>query len=209
MVSLPLLFLWAFAWLMPAETLLPVATMAEDEVMNLYHALELDGQLPLSAFKASYGRVAEVGGTCSIIAIADMTKPSTEKRLYVIDLDKGEVVLNTWVAHGQKSGDLMAEHFSNKHGSHQTSLGLYRVGERIISPKHGPALLLHGLDAGMNDQALSREVIVHGADYVSEEFIDRHGRLGRSWGCPAVPRAEMSTMIDLLENGGFLYIHGR
>lgn len=208
MVSLPLLFLWVFAWLMPAETVLPAATMAEDEVIDLYHALELDGQLPLSAFKASYGRVAEVGGTCSIIAIADMTKPSTEKRLYVIDLDKGEVLLNTWVAHGQKSGDLMAEHFSNKHGSHQTSLGLYRVGERIISPKHGPALLLHGLDAGMNDQALAREVIMHGADYVSEAFILQHGRLGRSWGCPAVSRTDMARVVELLADGALLYIHG-
>lgn len=144
-----------------------------------------------------------------MLAIADMTRPSTEPRLTVIDLDARVVVMRTLVAHGQGTGDLMAEHFSNREGSHQTSLGLYRVGAQIVSPKHGQALLLHGLDHGVNDQALAREIIMHGADYVSEEFIAAHGRLGRSWGCPAVPKEQMTNMVQLLGDGGLLYVHHR
>jgi len=102
----------------------------------------------------------------------------------------------------------MAERFSNRDGSHQTSLGLYRVGSAIVSPKHGHALLLHGLDRGVNDGALRREVIIHSADYVSAEFIAAHGRLGRSWGCPAVSRDDMARVIELLADDGLLYVAG-
>jgi hypothetical protein len=143
-----------------------------------------------------------------MLAIADMTQPSTAQRFFVIDLQSKKVVMRTWVAHGQNSGGLMATQFSNKDESHQTSLGVYRVGKRIISPKHGPALLLEGLDKGVNDKALRREIIVHGADYVSEAFIKSNGRLGRSWGCPALPRAEMARAIEFLADGGVLYVHG-
>ena len=126
----------------------------------------------------------------------------------IVDLAQQKVLLNTYVAHGQGSGGLMANAFSNTHNSHQTSLGLYRVGQEIVSPKHGPALLLAGLDKGINDQARPREIIIHGADYVSADFIKRTGRLGRSWGCPAVPRADMARVIAMLADGGLLYVHG-
>ena len=142
------------------------------------------------------------------LAIADLSQPSSAQRLYIIDMDARKVVLRTWVAHGQNSGDLTATKFSNRDNSHETSLGLYRVGAKITSPKHGPALLLDGLDKGVNDKALAREVIIHGAEYVGAPFIASHGRLGRSWGCPAVPPAEMARIIDLLADGGLLYVHG-
>lgn len=143
-----------------------------------------------------------------MLAIADMTQPSTTQRLVVIDLQSKKIVMRTWVAHGQNSGELMATRFSNTDESHQTSLGLYKVGQRIVSPKHGPALLLEGLEQGKNDKARSREIIVHGADYVSEKFIATTGRLGRSWGCPAIPREEMARAIEYLADGGLLYVHG-
>jgi hypothetical protein len=137
-----------------------------------------------------------------------MSQPSTAQRLYIIDMDAKKVVLRTWVAHGQNSGDLTATKFSNRDDSHETSLGLYRVGAKITSPKHGPALLLDGLDKGVNDKALAREVIIHGAEYVSAPFIASHGRLGRSWGCPAVPPGDMARIIELLAEGGLLYVYG-
>ena len=169
---------------------------------------DLPGTLDSAVFDEAMRSAREHGLHPRRLAIADMSQPSTARRLYIIDMDAKKVVLRTWVAHGQNSGDLTATKFSNQDDSHATSLGLYRVGAKITSPKHGPALLLDGLDKGVNDKALAREVIIHGAEYVSAPFIASHGRLGRSWGCPAVPPAEMARIIDLLADGGLLYVHG-
>jgi hypothetical protein len=213
MVTHPVQLLWLFAMTLAGRSTpaLP-APLAEEEGMNgvrLYEELGLEGELSSEVFLKAYGRVERAGPSPRILALADMTQASTAQRLYIIDLVKRTLLLRTWVAHGQGSGDLFARTFSNAHGSHQTSLGLYRVGAEIVSPKHGPALLLHGLDSGINDAALQREVIMHGADYVGPAFIAEHGRLGRSWGCPAVSRDAMPRMIELLANGGLLYVHGR
>jgi hypothetical protein len=186
----------------------PALEPAGDAVTTLYEEIGLDGVMKADAFTAAFRKRTAKGQQGHLLAIADMTLPSTEKRLFVIDLRNKELVMRTWVAHGQNTGELMARHFSNKEGSHQSSLGLYRVGAEIVSPKHGPALLLHGLERGVNDKALAREIIIHGAEYVSQEFIATHGRLGRSWGCPAVPREDMAPLIALLANDGLLYVHG-
>jgi len=175
---------------------------------ELYDAIGLEGELPEDVFTACYDRMEGKGVRGPVVAIADMTQPSTAKRLYVIDLERKALLLRTYVAHGQGSGELLATHFSNREGSHQTSLGLYRIGAEIVSPKHGAALILHGLEKGLNCQAEAREVIMHGADYVGDTFIREHGRLGRSWGCPAVSRADMPRLLELLADGGLLYVHG-
>ena len=176
----------------------------------IYDDADLSGIIARKVFEAAYESIEAHGlqtnrGT---LAIADMSQPSTAKRLVLVDLASHKLLLRTWVAHGSGSGGLMAERFSNQNGSHATSLGLYRVGARIVSPKHGAALLLDGLDRGLNDQARPREVILHSADYVSKRFIARTGQLGRSWGCPAVPRAEMKRVISALEGDGLLYVYG-
>lgn len=218
MVHLPMLVALLFSWLLPgtdveAPITAPIATaVSEGELPDageLYAALCLEGELAETVFTAGYKRVERYGAEGRILAIADMTQPSTAKRFYLIDLEKKELVMRTYVAHGQASGELFATAFSNREGSHQTSLGLYRIGAEIVSPKHGAALLLHGLERGINCKALEREVIMHGADYVSDEFIAEHGRLGRSWGCPAVSRADMPRMLELLADGGLLYVHGK
>ncbi|MEX2527936.1 MAG: murein L,D-transpeptidase catalytic domain family protein [Gemmatimonadota bacterium] len=185
-----------------------VAIVVEDDVADvLYREMDLGGVLPKEVFVAGHRSMNRDGLQGRMLAIADMSQPSTARRLYVFDLAARRLVLRTWVAHGANSGGLMARRFSNREGSHQTSLGLYRVGQEIVSPKHGPALLLHGMDHGLNDQARAREIIIHGADYVSSRFIAANGRLGRSWGCPAVPRDEMDRVIELLADGGLLYVY--
>ena len=176
----------------------------------VYDNAGLTGIIAREVFEAAYESIVAHGlePLSGTLAIADMSQPSTAQRLVLVNLKTHELMLRTWVAHGSGSGGLMAERFSNRDGSHATSLGLYRVGSQIVSPKHGAALLLHGLDKGLNDQARSREVIIHGADYVSQNFISQTGRLGRSWGCPAVPRAEMTRMIAALKGDGLLYVYG-
>lgn len=215
----PLLLSLLFAWLLPTSTpsLAPSNATASgpgveeslSPAKELYTEIGLAGAMEVSVFEAGYQRMAKYKMSGKVLAIADMTQPSTAQRLYIIDLEKKELVLRTWVAHGQRTGENMATAFSDREGSHQTSLGLYRVGAEIVSPKHGAALLLHGLEKGINGNALSREVIMHGADYVSADFIAQHGRLGRSWGCPSVSQDMMPRMVDLLADGGLLYIHGK
>jgi hypothetical protein len=211
-VTGPLLLVLVFGWIVPISAVpayAPDPEVRAAEVADaLYREAGVAGMLESAVLVSGYRNMVRHGLQARVLAIADMTQPSTAQRLFIFDLEARKLVLRTWVAHGQNSGGLLAEHFSNRNGSHQTSLGLYRVGARIVSPKHGPALLLHGLDKGVNDQALPREVIIHGADYVSAEFIAAHGRLGRSWGCPAVPRAAMARVIDLLADGGLLYVAG-
>jgi hypothetical protein len=189
----------------PASAAASTSTL---EVATLYREIGLAGQLDTAAFNAGLRRLEKQGVLGGVIAIADMTQPSTAKRLYVIDLDAKKLLLRTYVAHGQNTGDVNATRFSNTMNSHQTSLGLYRVGATIRSPKHGAALILDGLDTSLNGMARAREIIIHGADYVSEGFIAARGRLGRSWGCPAVAREDMPLVIQSLANGGHLFVFG-
>ncbi|MEI8053542.1 MAG: murein L,D-transpeptidase catalytic domain family protein [Bacteroidota bacterium] len=143
----------------------------------------------------------------NIISIIDFTKPSAEKRLFIIDVENGKLLFNTYVAHGQNSGTLYAEKFSNKPSSFQSSLGFYETTETYIG-KHGYSLQLNGLEKGINDKADSRAIVVHGASYVSEGIIRTQGYLGRSWGCPAVPEKLSKPIIDKIKNGTCMFIYG-
>ena len=141
-----------------------------------------------------------------ILTIIDYALPSTERRLWVLDLERTAVLENELVAHGQGTGANYASAFSNRNGSKQSSLGLFATG-RTYQGRHGYSLYLHGLEPGVNDQAFDRTIVIHGADYVSEGFAQRHGRLGLSWGCPAL-RPEISTeIIDQIKDGSALFAY--
>lgn len=143
----------------------------------------------------------------SIISIADMSQTSSTKRLWVIDLDKKQLLLNTWVAHGKNTGDDNATRFSNINSSNQSSLGFYITGE-VYYGKHGRSLRLDGMDNGYNDNARSRAIVVHGADYVGQGTINALGRLGRSLGCPAVAPELSDKLINTIEGKTVLFING-
>lgn len=135
-----------------------------------------------------------------------MSQPSVNKRLYVIDLVKRQLLYHTYVAHGRNSGDLYADKFSNEISSYQSSLGFYQT-LGTYQGKHGLSLKLQGLESGFNTNALSRAVVMHGADYVSEDFIKKIGRLGRSFGCPAIPYNVHKAIIETIKNGACLFVY--
>ncbi|WP_295233544.1 murein L,D-transpeptidase catalytic domain family protein [Sediminibacterium sp.] len=140
------------------------------------------------------------------LTIADFSKPSSEKRLFIIDMQKMELVLNTLVAHGRNSGVLFAKNFSNKNNSYQSSLGFYITGE-IYKGKHGMSLQLTGIESGINDKAKQRAIVMHGADYVNDQLIHKQGYIGRSLGCPAVPQNQVQDIIQTIKGASLLYIY--
>jgi len=142
----------------------------------------------------------------SILTIIDFSKPSDKKRLFILDIRNEKILINTWVAHGMQSGLVVANSFSNSRHSNKSSLGLYITGATYMG-KHGYSLRIEGLSKGLNDNAEKRAVVIHGADYVSTDFIEKHGRLGRSFGCPAVSVEESTEIIELIKNGSCLYIY--
>ena len=141
-----------------------------------------------------------------IISIVDFSEPSYKKRLFVIDLGKHKVVFNTYVAHGINSGKEYAKQFSNRPESNKSSLGFYETMD-TYNGKNGYSLHLLGLEKGINDNADSRAIVMHGADYVSEDAIQSQGYIGRSWGCPAVSERLHKPIINKIKNGTCLFIY--
>jgi hypothetical protein len=140
------------------------------------------------------------------ITIVDYSLPSTQPRLWVIDLAEKKILFHELVAHGRNSGEDRAIAFSDRPGSKMSSLGLYRTAE-TYSGKHGFSLRLDGLEPGFNDTARDRAIVLHGADYVGGGSIAKLGHLGRSWGCPAVRREVSRPLINRIRNGTALFVY--
>jgi hypothetical protein len=151
---------------------------------------------------------AKVRGASStkddLLTIIDYSLPSNEPRLWVLDLAHGKVLFHELVAHGAGSGDVYATRFSNTNDSRQTSLGLFRTAG-TYEGGNGYSLILRGLDAGINDRAEARHIVMHGAWYVSPEHARQHGRIGRSWGCPALSEKSAHKVIDTIKGGSYIF----
>jgi hypothetical protein len=142
----------------------------------------------------------------SLFTVVDFSKPSVENRLFIVDIKNLKVIYKTLVAHGRNSGDLYATKFSNVQESYKSSLGLYVTGN-TYKGKHGYSLQLNGMEKGINNNALSRAIVMHGADYVCKEYIQKYGRIGRSLGCPAVSNEESAKIINYIKNGSCLFLY--
>jgi hypothetical protein len=138
------------------------------------------------------------------LTVIDYSLPSTARRLWVIDVERGEVLRHELVAHGRNSGDDRAHTFGNEVGSNMSSLGLFRTGETYIG-SHGRSLRLDGLDPGFNDRARERAIVIHGADYASPAFVERVGRLGRSFGCPSLDETVAQEVIGEISGGSLMF----
>jgi hypothetical protein len=169
------------------------------------------GSIEMDVFEMALGAAScavragdvEAPGTLTVI---DYSKPSSDKRLWVFDLKSRELIYEELVAHGQGSGANMATQFSNEDESHRTSLGLFKTDTTYVG-KNGYSLRLDGLDRGINDRARDRAIVMHGAPYVSQEFVKANGRLGRSWGCPAISDTVAKQMIDRVKGGGLVFAY--
>lgn len=199
-------------------TVQPTETVNSDSLYNNYiNKLYDSANLNLSGLsrdvfeKAVTGfynlkNSGKINESKSVVTIADFDLKSTEKRLWIIDLDKKALLLNTWVAHGQGSGGDKAVDFSNMSQSFKSSLGFYVTGE-TYNGTHGRSLRLDGMDEGFNSNARKRAIVVHGANYVGPQTISALGRLGRSQGCPAVPQSVVKEVINDIAGGTVLFIN--
>ncbi|MCC2544932.1 murein L,D-transpeptidase catalytic domain family protein [Hymenobacter sp. BT175] len=185
----------------------------EQHVLKTYAACGLTPTgLPVLVFREAligYYAMQErglVGAQKQTITIIDFNRPSTKKRLWVVDLAQQKLLFNTLVAHGKGTGEDYATAFSNVSGSEQSSIGFYLTGATYMG-KHGLSLKLHGKDPKYNSNAASRAVVIHGAEYVCQEFINKHGRLGRSQGCPALPPDQTSAIVKTIKGGTVVYAH--
>lgn len=188
----------------PAAVAVPaVATPA-----TLAFARGADGLSPkvlaMALDAVACARARGIEGRDDLLTVIDYSLPSTQPRLWVLDLAKGEVLYHELVAHGRGSGDNIATRFSNAMDSHQTSLGLFLTGG-TYEGGNGYSLKLKGLDEGVNDRAEQRSIVIHGAWYVSAEHARSQGRLGRSWGCPALSETSARPVIDRIKGGSFVF----
>ena len=185
----------------------------EASSMNVYTALNLASlQLSKDIFSLAIKglKKLEAEGKLNnpnIITIADYSQSSSKKRLYVIDLKIGKLLFNTYVAHGRNTGEEFAKSFSNEEGSLKSSLGFYITEHPIVGSHTGYALMINGVEKGFNDNAAKRAIIIHSADYATETFIKKHGRLGRSFGCPVLPPDMNKPIIESIKGGTCLFIY--
>ena len=142
----------------------------------------------------------------SRLVLIDYSRPSTQRRLWVLDLPSRRLLHEELVAHGRGSGENLSSIFSNVPGSHQSSLGLFRTAETYAGG-HGYSLRLDGLEPGVNNRARERDIVMHAADYVSDGTAASLGRLGRSWGCPALRPEITHQLIDDIKGGNYLFAY--
>ena len=178
----------------------------------LYDALKLKSfGLTKAAFDYAYKGYSYLQkkgmlARASVLTICDFSQSSRRKRFFVIDVNLQKVLINTYVAHGRRSGSEYARSFSNNPDSHMSSLGFYKT-ESTYYGGHGLALKIEGLENGFNDKAESRNIVIHGSEYVSGSFIKNNPFNGRSFGCPAVPANQVNNVINTIKNGSCLFIY--
>ena len=187
-------------------------TTENETASTLYNSIHLD-QFGLSgeAFNYAWKGYQNLLHKKSIsrdqyLTICDFSQSSSHKRLYIIDVINNKLVTNTYVAHGKNSGGEYATNFSNKPESLQSSLGFY-ITSNTYTGEHGLSLRINGVDAGFNDKALERSIVIHGAAYVDDARAKAGVFMGRSFGCPAVPAKESAAIITTIKNGACLFIY--
>jgi len=186
--------------------------VSENKAFIIYDSMKLGRYgLTKSAFEYAwkgyqYLLSKRILNRSSVLSICDFSQSSRRKRLFVLDVAQQKVLVNTYVAHGRNSGSEYARSFSNNPESHKSSLGFY-ITRTTYYGDHGLALKIEGLEKGFNDKADERNIVVHGSKYVGSDFLKSNRFNGRSFGCPAVPAAQTSKVIENIKNGSCLFIY--
>lgn len=190
------------------DQIMPPAAMPLAAAQRLAReAPAIDPQvLSLALAAVQCARASGVGMTAERLAVIDYSMPSLQRRLWVFDLRSHELLYREWVAHGSGSGGNLPTHFSNEDGSHASSVGLFVTGATYTG-RNGYSLRMDGLEPGFNDAAMDRAIVMHGADYVNVAADKGIGRLGRSWGCPALRSAVARPIIDVMKDGQFVFAY--
>lgn len=196
----------------PAQAIRPIASPpapAADTLLAALHSAAPDADpavldLALQARRCAIRHGAVSNG--SRLAVIDYSRPSTQRRLWIFDLSQPSLLFDEYVAHGRGSGENLAQHFSNVDGSLQSSLGLFTTAE-TYDGDNGYSLRMDGLEPGVNDNARSRLLVMHGAWYVDPLLASTQGRIGRSLGCPALRPAIARPLIDALKQGQLLFAY--
>ncbi|MFC5440251.1 murein L,D-transpeptidase catalytic domain family protein [Rhodanobacter ginsenosidimutans] len=190
------------------DQIMPSAAMPLTATQRLAReAPAIDPQvLSLALAAVQCARASGVGMTAKRLAVIDYSMPSLQRRLWVFDLRNHELLYREWVAHGSGSGGNLPTHFSNEDGSHASSVGLFVTGATYTG-RNGYSLRMDGLEPGFNDAAMDRAIVMHGADYVNVAADKAMGRLGRSWGCPALRSAVARPIIDVMKDGQFVFAY--
>lgn len=174
---------------------------------SLYRSMQLEGVVNWKAFRQAVAGYYKIDNRKrEVLTLIDFSRPSTAKRLFVFDMRERKVLFSSVVSHGKNSGDNYATSFSNEYGSYKSSLGFY-LTESTYQGKNGYSLILNGLEKGINDRARERAIVMHGAAYADPSVASRGGRLGRSFGCPAVPQKLSRPIIDAIKGGSVMYIY--
>ena len=210
-----LLILPTYAWvdipvkeISVTKTIRPEITF-EDQATVFYNNLETN-ELSFEVFKVAYKGYLQlekdkVLDNSKYLTVIDFSKSSKQQRLFIIDTENQQLIHKSLVAHGRNSGLEFAKKFSNKVNSHQSSLGFYKTAE-TYSGKHGFSLRLDGLEYS-NSNARKRAIVIHAADYADKNFVEKQGRLGRSYGCPSLPKEGYATIIEKIKKGSCLFIY--
>jgi len=200
---------------------LPVLNQAGSDTLSMNLAVENDLYADLDLLGCGltkevfelalkgYGKLEASGklDNPGILTIVDFSQSSKNKRMYVIDIKEHILLFNTLVAHGRNTGEEFAKYFSNDLGTLKSSLGFYITQNHVMGNSVGLSLIIRGVEKGFNDNAISRQIVMHGADYATEKFIQKTGRLGRSYGCPSLPPELIKPVIASIEKGTCLFIY--
>ncbi len=210
LIVLNLLLLFITGEQINSNKIIPEAERDEMYIQSIYNRFS-DSALNYEAFRLAYNGFSKIQSTRilsndSLLTLIDYSKPSSVERLFILDIKNLRIIEKSLVAHGKYTGLVIPEFFSNTIRSHKSSLGFY-ITENTYFGKHGYSLRINGIEKGINDNAKKRAIVFHGAKYVSQEYIDSFGRIGRSYGCPALPVEKNNKIIDLIKEKSCVFIY--